>query len=102
MGRVDPEIVAASDVAGGEKANVFVTFVANMDSQNPVTYHGDVDALGENPPDFCPSTPPQNPVLSATLEVPTVEVTQVKHLVVRVHGPNKVKEDTVTVSPSPS
>lgn len=56
MGRTDPVQVSSANVTGGNLSTSTVTFDAPMSAgdQNPVTYGGDIEALGANAPTHCP------------------------------------------------
>lgn len=101
MGRVDPEVVTSNNVHGGQASKVDVTFVAPMgcECQDPVTYEGDLDALGANPPTACPWPAAATEETQTSFYVPTKFVTAVKSVTVTVHGPTESRKTTFTVYP---
>jgi len=102
MGQVDPESVSAINVPGGNPSTVTVRFVNPMPAyqQDPVSYSGDVEVLAPNPPDQCPW--PANPgsLGQTTFQLSTLSVTENKQVTVTVHGPNKDKHYTFTITPT--
>lgn len=101
MGRSDPTSVAATDVKGGTPSQVTVVFEGVMGSgeQDPVSYSGDTDALGPNPPTACPFPPCNFGVTQCTFAVTTVAVSVTKTVVISVQGPTTKKTTQFTVKP---
>ena len=102
MGQTDPDTVSAQDVVGGNPATVYVKFVSQVApyDTDSVSYSGDTDALGPNPPSACPSPPSGGSLSETHFTVPTVAVSESKSITVSVHGPTKVRSGTFNVLPS--
>lgn len=102
MGRVDPTQVASANVTGGSLSVTTVTFDAPMSAgdQDPVTYGGDVEALGANAPTLCPWPAASQPTSATSFDIPTCKVTSPQTITVYVHGPTVTKQATFTVYPA--